>query len=392
MIDRRLLLKQFCEIADCIKNNEKEIIEVLCEIETYKTAVNEVNKTIKALRSYDHEDCFLQTREPLGCVAVFLPFNMPLYSLVLYTFGPIYAGNKVLVRPSKLTHSQIERIWGMCGSSVEKLPLVLVQDSGKDFLNSITIKQPVDAIVFTGQWNSVNRIVEGLPERIKLIYCGSGVCPLIIRDDADLLLAVEIAIESRLFNSGQDCLSTERILVHQDLSDRFLKLLVKKVKNIHKGSNQDENSLLGSLISKDLVNRAFDLVKEAKGKVLLDGTKNPDYVDPTVILTTPDQEVFKVEKFAPVFPIAVFPDNDSMVDVVNHSDYILGVTIIGGNYPEGSFVASHVEYNRSVLSYEEDDAHVPFGGYRKSGFVYENHMKKEGPILFSVETSKQINS
>lgn len=392
MNKRRCLLKQFRDIADCINTNQNKIISILCEIETCQTAVNECKKTIKTLLSYDSEDVFLESKKALGVVAVFLPFNMPLYSLVLYAFGPIYAGNKVFVRPSKLTHSQIERIWDICSSSVDAFPLEMVSESGKDFFNRITVTHPVNAIIFTGQWDSVNRIIDDLPQGIKLIYCGSGVCPLIIRNDACISLAVDVAIESRLFNSGQDCLSTEQILVHKELSKTFLELLLQRLKNIHVGNNFDKNTLVGPLVSTDLVERAYSLIHTSKGIILLDGTKNHGFIDPTIIVTTPDQEVFKVEKFAPVFSIAIFQDNDSMVNVANNSDYILGVTVIGERYPEGAFLAKHVEYNRSVLSYEEDDAHVPFGGFRKSGFIYENHKKTEGPILFSVETSKQIDS
>lgn len=392
MTQRQDRLKQFNTIANCLKRNEEEIINILCEIETYKTAKKELDKTIKALTTYQNEDKYLENREPLGTVAIFLPFNMPLYSLILYAFGPMYIGNKVLVKPSKLTYSQIEKIWSICVNSVGNIPLELSNESGKVFLRKITKNRPVNAIVFTGQWESVNNIVEELPNGIKLIYSGSGVCPLIVRDDADVNVATDVAIESRLFNSGQDCLCTERILIHESLADEFIEMLINKLRNIHMSCNTDKNSELGMLISSDLIERARELVQNSKGTILLDGINNVNYIDPTVLLTTPDQKVFQVEKFAPVFPIAIFPDNKSMVTQVNLSDHILGVTVIGGFFPDDAFIANHVEYNRSVLEFEEDDSHVPFGGYRKSGFIYINQNKREGPILFSVETSKTINN
>lgn len=378
----------FNKVADCIEKYRDEIISILCEIETYVTAENEVDKTIRALRTYHKEQSFLLGRKPSGTIAVFLPYNMPLYSLVLYAFGPIYAGNKVLVRPSKMTSGQLKSIVDILGGTTGNLDLEIVETGGKLFLERVTADKDISTIIFTGQWDSVTDISNNLPENKKLIYCGSGVCPMIVRKNADIQVAVDVAIKSRFFNTGQDCLSTERILVHSDCFDVFAEELIERIRGISPGENTNPNTIIGPLISESIAQRALELVYSSRGTILYESEHSGCVVGPIVVeAASSEEDVFIYEKFAPVFTLLRVDTDDEMVRIANGSEHILGVTVIGGEYPLDAFIAQHVEYNRSVLEQEEDDAHVPFGGFRKSGFVIDNGGKREGPILFSIETT-----
>lgn len=378
----------FNKVADCIEEHRDEIISVLCEIETYVTAENEVDKTIRALRTYHKEQAFLLGRKPSGIIAVFLPYNMPLYSLVLYAFGPIYAGNKVLVRPSKMTGGQLKAIVDILGETTDNLDLEIVETGGRLFLERITADKDISTIIFTGQWESVIDISNNLPENKKLIYCGSGVCPMIVRKKADIQVAVDVAIKSRFFNTGQDCLSTERILVHSDCFDVFVEELLRRIRGISPGENINPGTVIGPLISESIAQRALELVYSSSGTILYESEHSGCVVGPIVVeAASPEEDVFIYEKFAPVFTLLRVDTDEEMVRIANESEHILGVTVIGDEYPLDAFVAQHVEYNRSILEQEEDDAHVPFGGFRKSGFVMDSGGRREGPILFSIETT-----
>ena len=98
-----LIAKLYSSMADKLILQEDKLLEILTEIETYKTAKNEFDKTIKMLKSYDTEIPYLKNKTGIGRVAIFLPFNMPFYSAVLYAFGPLLSGNEVILRPSSLT-------------------------------------------------------------------------------------------------------------------------------------------------------------------------------------------------------------------------------------------------------------------------------------------------
>lgn len=380
----------FDVVASLIEENKDKIISALCEIETIKTAILEVEKTINALRTYNREDVYLMKRKPLGRVAVFLPFNMPLYSLVLYAFGPAYVGNTVLVRPSKITKSVLFQVVGYFSSLLEELGIQLFDTSGKEFLNDILKVNKVDAIVFTGKYESVLDIKEKCHE-VKLIYCGSGVCPVIVKEDADLKAAVSDILYSKFFNSGQDCLATETVYVNRIIGNEFKKELLSQIKNIHVGVNDSIESDIGELMTLEQAQRVIELIEQySDSNILKRGSVEGKYVEPVVIQTTMDDANLHTEKFAPVLMVAFYTDENKVIEAINNSDNLLAMTVYGSRYSENTFSMDHVEYNRSVIAAENEDAHIPFGGYRHSGFVAESgRIIKEGPILFSVETSTQ---
>lgn len=222
--------KLFKQIAEAITTHKDDIISILCEVETYKTACNEVEKTVRTITSYSDENRYLVGRDPLGTVAVFLPFNMPLYSFILYAFGSAYIGNNVVVRPSRLTASQLIQICNYFLSELKELHISLFEGGGSEFISSIVNDNKYNCVIFTGRYDSVKDILSKLNPQTKLIYCGSGVCPLIIQDNADINLAVSVTISSRLFNSGQDCLATEKILIHDSMFDKYVRLLIDEAK------------------------------------------------------------------------------------------------------------------------------------------------------------------
>ena len=380
----------FNQVANDLISNKDEIIDILCEIETYKTAKNEVEKAIKTLQTFYKENDYLINRAPRGEVGIFLPYNMPLYSLVLYSFGPMYSGNKVYVRPSKMTSNQLKRILEML-STTKKLPLELIFTDGKSFVERICTNDAISTVIFTGGWDSVTDIKSKLPKSKTLIYCGSGVCPLIVRSNANIDLAVKVSMESRFFNSGQDCLSTEKILVHKSCYDQYIKKLLTEVSKVKVGENKNKNTIIGPLISEAMAKRAQELFDNSDGEKIYVTSRNGCEVGPSIIVAKADDAVVKSEKFASIFALVKCENDEEMISIANDSEYILGVTVIGEQYSENTFLAKHVEYNRSVLDLEEDDTHAPFGGYKRSGFVLNNNLIKEGPILFSVETSNEIN-
>lgn len=377
-------------MARLIEKNKDDIISILCGIETVKTAILEVEKTINALRTYYKEDVYLTKRKPLGRVAVFLPFNMPLYSLVLYAFGPAYVGNTVLVRPSKITKNALFQVVGYFSSQLEELGIFLLETSGKDFLNDILNANKVDVIIFTGKYESVLDIKEKCCE-VKLIYCGSGVCPVIVREDANLKAAVSDILYSKFFNSGQDCLATETVYVNRTIDNEFTTELLSQIKNIRVGLNTSIESDIGELMTLEQVQRAIELIEQySDSSIIIRGTVEGRYMEPVVIQTVMDDANLHTEKFAPVLMVAPYSDESKMIEIINNSDNLLAMSVYGSRYPDNTFLMDHVEYNRSVIAAENEDAHIPFGGYRQSGFVAESgRIIKEGPILFSVETSTQ---
>ena len=379
----------FCNLADAFETFRDQIIEILSDIETKKTAINELDKTVKTLRTYGHERKYIEGRVPVGKVAVFLPFNMPLYSMILYAFGSLYAGNEVYVRPSRITKNVLLRIYSLFKEIMAPLPLYIVSNmSGKAFWERSMADESVNTVVFTGQWESVEDLSLQLRPGKKLIYCGSGLCSLIVRSDADLDEAVDATIKSRIFTSGQDCLATEKIFVHSDIYDDFIVRLNSKVDKLIVGDNHNIETDIGQLATTEFVDRIQVLLSSTQGEIVRKGRIGGSYVEPIIVSTKIGDPLFEEEKFSPIFTIARYYSELQIIEYINSCEYSMGVSIFGSRLDIDSFQMDHVLYNRTVLDYEEDDAHIPFGGYKKSGFVLKDGHKHGGPILFSYETTK----
>ncbi len=388
---RKDIIAIFLDLADLLESKRDVFLGCLTMVETHKTALIEFEKTVRALRSYCDELEPLEGRAPIGRVAVFLPFNTPLYSLVLYAFGPALAGNSVLVRASRLTATVVSQIWDLLEPKMGKLPLKLIRTSGEDYVDLVLRAAPVNAIIFTGNWSSVERLIPLVPYDIKLIYCGGGLSPFAILGDADLEAAVDSAIYSKSFNSGQDCLSPERFYVASDTLSAFSEMLATKVGHLRIGPLDDPDTDIGPLISREFAINIERLLDECRtvGRVICGGPIRGAVVPPTIIQAPDSASIVQTEKFAPIFAIVPFDDIEDLVQYINHPDYCMGASLYGKSVAGLSerIAAPHVTHNQSLLSLEEADAHRPFGGYRRSGFVAHRGFRHGGPLLFSIETS-----
>jgi acyl-CoA reductase-like NAD-dependent aldehyde dehydrogenase len=390
--NRLRLLTLFKEVAHLIEANEETILGILNTVETYKTAQIELVKSVRALRTYDRELQFIEGRKPLGTVAVFLPFNTPLYSLILYSFGPLLAGNDVIVRPSGLTAHAVQNIWETLLPGLRDLNVQLVVKSSKEFLATVLSHQPVEAIIFAGTWTNVQRLASMVPPNVKLIYCGGGLNPFVVLESANLEDAVDSAIYSRTFNSGQDCLAAERFYISSKVAKKFYEILVDGVSELRVGELSDRDVDVGPVISKEFTDNVTKLLaKPFRDNKIIYG-RNPmnGIVYPTLVAAKDDDPIVRSEKYAVIFPLVEFDTNQELHGYIDDKNYCLGATVFG-DVEEISGLqirAPHLAVNDCLLHIEEADAHLPFGGFDRSGFVSDCGVIRGGPILFSEETSE----
>lgn len=387
---RAELLRSF---GDALSRGADEVVSRLISIETPQTAAIEVEKSVRALRTYDRELPLLEGRRPLGDVYVSLPYNTPLYSLVLYAAGAALPGNRVLVRPSAATAGVLQLIVDAYGESLREVGVSLYGGSGAKFVSAGLSEGLADAFLFTGSWNSLERLLPLRQSHQRLIYSGSGMNPFIVLADADLDAALESAIYTRLFNSGQDCLAPEVFFVERAVLEEFISDLTCRLESLSIGPLGRAECDVGPLVSREVADRARALLRSAHaGRHVLYETPLPPGVDaqttvpPLVLLTDSRDPIVNVEKFAPIFVLVPFDDIDEVRRWVDDSLYGLCLTQFGGA-EAADWPVPHVLFNACAMKVEEADAHVPFGGRGRSGFVLGPDGKKDGPVLFSVETS-----
>ena len=390
---RRRRIEVMCESADVLEIRAAEVLTALTEVETRATAEIELDKTLRALRKYDSELPPLTDRVPLGSVFVSLPYNTPLYSFVLYGAGPAIAGNSVSIRASSATGEALRAAIEPISDLTASAGITLFEGSGREFIQKGLVEGAANAFVFTGSWESVQQLIPLRRDHQRLIYSGSGMNPFIVLEDADLDAALESAVYTRLFNSGQDCLAPEVFFIHDDVKDEFIDRLRVRLEAIRLGPLSDPLTDVGQLVNEDVAQHAKDLLRENYVDRRFRYAVPPptdfahaNLICPSVIETSIEDPIVLEEKFAPIFVVVPFTDLDVVHAWVRSSPYALCLTQFGGDTPD-EWPVPQVSFNACAMKEEEADAHVPFGGTGRSGFVIGPHGTHEGPVLFSVETT-----
>ena len=248
----------------------------------------------------------------------------------------------------------------------------------------------------------------------KLVFEGPGNNPFIVMRDANLDAAVRELAETKYRNSGQACVAPQRIYVHEDKYERFLRAFVERTKRFVVGSPEDRDVDITPIMSAKVVKNLKFQLKDAVakgGEVLTGGTIEGNLVHPTIIAkANPDMQGMRCEAFGPVSYVSSFGTAEQAVALARDSNYGLRASVWGGE--DAKWVASVLkgaEYLEDVSAYtfgrfgtlsvnerlsdSWNGALVtkPIGGYGYSGWVWDfprgRFQLRQGPKLFSLETS-----
>jgi len=219
---------------------------------------------------------------------------------------------------------------------------------------------------------------------------------LVVHKDGDLEKAAIKAVQGGFSMAGQVCISIQRIFVHEDVLEPFLRLLEEKISNIKIGDPMDEEVDMGPMIDKNQVERVKQWIKEAveKGAKVVQKAKNienikgTNYLLPTLLLDVDkDSTIFKEEAFAPVVNINRYKDIDEVISIINEGDYGLQI----GVYTKDINVAMEFVRKCEVGGVNINEGpnfrvdHMPYGGFKFSG------IGREGPS-FAVEDYTEIKN
>ncbi len=315
-------------------------------------------------------------RYPLGPIAAITPFNFPL-NLVAHKVAPaIAAGCTMVLKPapqtpiSALLLGQVLQEAGLPEGAVNILPL-----SNEDAAAMVSDDR-LKMLSFTGSaavgWELKKRAGK---KRVVLELGGNA--GVIIHSDADLKFAAERCVVGGFAYAGQTCISVQRILVHNDVKEKFLEIFVPKVQQLKVGSPLDESADIGPMIREQDAVRAAEWVDEAvaKGaKVLCGGERKGPLFDATVLTgTSPKMRVNCQEIFAPVVTVEGYSDFKEALARTNDSPYGLQAGLFTNDtrlvfqaYDElevGGVIAG------DIPSFRID--HMPYGGVKDSGLGRE---------------------
>ncbi|KAK0385496.1 hypothetical protein NLU13_6676 [Sarocladium strictum] len=323
-------------------------------------------------------------RQPIGVVAQIIPWNYPL-SMATWKLGPALAcGNTVVLKAAEQTPLSI-LVLGQLIKQAGFPPGVvnLINGYGAEAGPALVSHPLVDKVAFTGSTATATKIMGMAAKTLKNITLETGgKSPLIVFSDADFEEAIKWSHMGIMSNQGQICTATSRILVQQDIYDRFVQRYVEEVKKTSKVGNQwATDTYQGPQVSKAQYDRILSYfeVGRSEAKVATGGERlsinggKGYYVAPTVFTDmSKDSRVWREEIFGPVVCIRPFQTEADAVEEANDSQYGLGAAVFTKDLEKAHRVASEIESGMVWVNSTQDcDPRVPFGGVKQSGIGRE---------------------
>jgi betaine-aldehyde dehydrogenase len=323
-------------------------------------------------------------REPVGVVALIVPWNFPL-TIASWKVAPaLAAGNAAILKPASytpLTALELGRIALEAG--LPEGVLNVITGPGATTGNALAGHAGVDKIAFTGETlTGVSILQQAAPNITRVSLELGGKSPNIIFQDADLDKAVPAAVSSVFGNAGQDCCARSRAFVHRSIAEEFDQRVALGSRQLTVGDPLDAATEVGPLISMKQRERvqAYVEVGEREGARLLSGGSAPggalargSYLEPTVFDRADNRmRIAQEEIFGPVLTIIPFDDENEVLRLVNDTPYGLSGSIWTRDIGRALRVARGVKTGvLSINSSRSVHQEAPFGGYKRSGIGRE---------------------
>jgi len=320
----------------------------------------------------------MAVRQPAGVVLGMAPWNAPVILGVRAVAAPLACGNTVVLKGSELcpaTHGLIIEALAEAGLPDGVVNFVTnAPDDAGEIVEAMIAHPAVRRVNFTGS-TRVGRIIAGVcakylkPAVLEL----GGKAPLVVLDDADLDDAVNAAAFGAFANSGQICMSTERIVVDRKIADDFAARLAAKAKGLPLGDPRKGPAVLGPVVDMATVERCNALIDDAlaKGATLLCGGKADSVLIPATLVdhVTSDMRIYSDESFGPVKGIVRVDGVEQAIAVANDNDYGLSAAVFGRDAGRAMQVAARIQSGICHINGPtvHDEPQMPFGGVKDSG-------------------------
>ncbi|MER7129825.1 aldehyde dehydrogenase [Streptosporangium saharense] len=315
--------------------------------------------------------------DPAGVCALITPWNAPLM-LATWKIAPaLAAGNTVVLKPAEwtpLTASLLADITAEAGLPAGVFNVV--QGYGAEAGAALVADPRVRRISFTGSVPTARTIAAAAAANLTPLSLElGGKSPLIVFADADLDLAVNLAVE-QYDNAGQVCLAGTRLLVEEAVAEEFTARFVQRAQALKQGDPRDLTTDLGPNIHPRHVERIDGFVQralDAGAKAVIGGGPNTDlgglFYRPTLITgAEPDSEILTEEVFGPVLTVQTFNGEREAVELANGTRFGLAATLITGDRERAERVSSQLVAGTVwVNCFFVRDLKAPFGGSRQSG-------------------------
>ena len=329
---------------------------------------------------------FLVQKQAVGVVAAVTPWNYPI-SMLTRKLGPaLAAGCTVVLKPAESTP--------LCAIAVFKI----LEEAGfpPGVANLVTASDPkpigevfcthpaVRKLTFTGSTAVGKHLAQACAPQLKRVSMElGGHAPFIVYDDADPVHAAKGVSLVKFLNTGQACISPNRIFVHRRIMEPFLSTLEARVTALRAGDGMNPENSIGPLINEDAIEKVDRQVQDAleKGATLLTGgtrltdsglAKGCFYGATLLSNVNASMRIYREETFGPVAAVVPFDDEDDVIAMANDTDYGLAAYIYTQNLARALRTFEQLQFGIiGINDINPTSAAAPFGGMKESGLGRE---------------------
>ena len=318
-------------------------------------------------------------RQAAGVVLGIAPWNAPVILGVRALATPLACGNTVVFKGSELcpqTHALIVDALHDAGLPPGTVNFVTnAPADAAEVVEAIVAHPAVRRVNFTGSTRVGRLIAQTCARHIKpaVLELG-GKAPFVVLDDADIDAAVDAAVFGAFANSGQICMSTERIVLDERIADAFVSRFAARAKSLPLGDPREGPVVLGSVVDMATVERCNALIDDAlaQGAVLVCGGRAGNTLMPATVLdrVTPAMRVYGEETFGPLKAIVRVADTEAAIATANDNAFGLSSAVFGRDIARAWNVARRIEAGICHVNGPtvHDEAQMPFGGVKASGY------------------------
>jgi acyl-CoA reductase-like NAD-dependent aldehyde dehydrogenase len=342
-------------------------------------------------------------REPLGVVGLITPWNFPI-AIPAWKLAPALAfGNTVVMKPADLVPGSA---WALADilqrAGLPKGVFNLVMGRGSEVGAVLLDDARVDAISFTGSVATGKKVASACVARMaKFQLEMGGKNPFVVLDDADLGVAVNCAVNSGFFSTGQRCTASSRVIVTAGIHDRFVAAVAEKIRTLKVDDARKAGTDIGPVV--DASQLAQDLeyigIGQQEGAKLVAGgqamERNADgapgfYLQPALFAeTTPQMRINTEEIFGPVVSVIRAKDYDEALALANDTPFGLASGIATTSLKHATHFKRHAQAGMVMVNLPTAgvDYHVPFGGRKGSSYGPREQGRYAAEFYTTVKTA-----
>jgi len=343
------------------------------------------------------------TREPIGVVGLITPWNFPI-AIPAWKLAPALAfGNTVVMKPADLVPGSA---WALADilvrAGLPKGVFNLVMGRGSEVGATLLDDPRVSAISFTGSVATGQKVAQACVARMaKFQLEMGGKNPFVVLDDADLDVAVNCAVQSGFYSTGQRCTASSRVIVTEGIHDRFVAAVIAKMKALKVDDARKKGTDIGPVVDpKQLAQNLeyIDIGRKEGAKLAAGGEaieRNADgapghYMAPALFTeTTPEMRINREEIFGPVVSVIRVKGYDEALALANDTPFGLSSGIATTSLKHATHFKRHAQAGMVMVNLPTAgvDYHVPFGGRKGSSYGPREQGRYAAEFYTTVKTA-----